>query len=102
MHSLLWLNSFGMHLFFWGVVLGSFSCAFSGVIKAGSFVEHGCDLGSLDSLSEWKLKADKLIPSNTDVWIQKVQPRRGGSLIFLMGSDALIGLDMKASCYTWL
>lgn len=41
--------SFGMHLFFLGgLVWGSFSCAFSGMTKAWSIVEHGCDLGSND------------------------------------------------------
>lgn len=61
--------SSGMHLFFLGgLVWGSFSCAFSGVTKAWSFVEHGCDLGSNDNLFKVEeLKADKLNPSNIDV-----------------------------------
>lgn len=43
--------SFGMHLFFLGACVGgSFSCAFSGMTKAWSFVEHGCDRRSNDIL----------------------------------------------------
>lgn len=40
-----------MHLFFFGGLCGgAFSCAFSGMTKAWSYVEHGCDLGSNDIL----------------------------------------------------
>lgn len=69
--------SFGMHLFFLGALWGSFSCAFSGMTKAWSFVEHGCDLHSNDIFSKWKLKADKLNPSNIDVGKQKILNPRG-------------------------
>jgi len=54
-------------------VWGSFSCAFSGVTKAWSFIEHGCDLGSIDNLFKVEeLKADKLNPSNIDVGKQNI------------------------------
>ena len=49
--------------------------------------------------SKWKLKADKLNPSNIDVGSKKIL-NPSGCHLSLMGLTALIVLGMKATCYT--
>lgn len=40
-------SSFGMHFVLWGVSWEAFLVLFSGMNKAWSLIEHGCDLHSL-------------------------------------------------------
>ena len=93
---------FGMHLFFWGggrggvlAYWGSFSCAFPGMTKAGNFVAHGCDPGSKAAYSKWKMMADKLNPSNDDIYKAEVEYPRWDALQYML--HPIIGLDLKTS-----
>ena len=92
---------FGMHLFFWGgcggvlALWGSFSCAFPGMTKAGNFVAHGCHPGSMAAFSKWKLMADKLNPSNDDIYKAEIVSPRRDALQYVL--QPIIGLDRKTS-----
>lgn len=86
MHSLLWLNTVLVCICsFWGLVWGSFSCAFSGMTKAWSFVEHGCDLRSNDIL--FKAEIWRQIS-----WIHQILMLESRNFSTLEGSLILKGL----------